>query len=69
MSDIGKRIKELREERGLTQEELGRLLDTHAQTVFRYEAGSRVPSVRKLEEIARALEVEPGELFPKVLAR
>jgi len=69
MSDIGRRIKELREEQNLTQEDLARRMKTHPQSVWRYEAGTRVPNAPKIEEIARALGVEPGELFPKAIAR
>lgn len=60
--DVGRRIRELREEQHLTQEELGRRAGVDSQTVYRYEAGSRFPSLAKLEEIAQALGVGPEEL-------
>jgi transcriptional regulator with XRE-family HTH domain len=65
MADIGRRIKELREERNLTQEDLARRLNTHPHSIWRYEAGTRSLTAEKIEDIARVLGVEPGELFPK----
>ena len=71
MADVGRRIKELREERNLTQEDLAHRLNTHPQSVWRYEAGTRSLTAEKIEEIARVLGVEPGVLFedPLVGAR
>ena len=64
-ADIGRRIKEIREERNLTQEDLANRLGTYPQSIWRYESGARTPSVRRLEEIAEALGVSAGDLFPQ----
>ena len=56
----GDRIKHLREEKGLTQEELAKLLDTKRQTVSKYEKGivTNIPS-DKIEAMARILDTTP----------
>lgn len=65
--DVGRRIRELREEQHLTQEELGRRVSVDPQTIYRYESGSRFPSLPKLEELAEALGVGPEELVRRPL--
>lgn len=56
----GDRIRELREAKGLTQEELAKLLNTKRQTISKYEKGivTNIPSDR-LEEIAEILDSSP----------
>jgi len=56
----GDRIRELRESKGLTQEELAKLLNTKRQTISKYEKGivTNIPSDR-LEEIAEILDSSP----------
>ena len=56
----GARIKELREAKGLTQEELAKLLNTKRQTVSKYEQGiiTNIPSDR-IQSIARILDATP----------
>lgn len=55
--DIGSKIKELRESKGLTQKELGKRIGVTAVTITRYERGDRNPSIKILNKIADALEV------------
>lgn len=56
----GNRIRRLREEKGLTQEELAKLLDTKRQTISKYEKGivTNIPSDR-IEAMARILDSTP----------
>lgn len=56
----GDRIRRLREQKKLTQEELARLLDTKRQTISKYEKGivTNIPSDR-IEAMARILETTP----------
>ena len=49
---IGTRLKELRKERGLTQEELGNLLNVTKVSICCYEKNVRVPSLDTLEDLA-----------------
>ena len=56
----GERIKQLREAKNLTQEELARLLSTKRQTISKYEKEivTNIPSDR-IEELARVLDTTP----------
>ena len=64
MSTQGDRIKEYRERKGLTQEELGKAIGTTKQTIFKYETGkiTNIP-YDKVEEIAAVLEVDPWDII------
>ena len=54
---FGKRLKELRLERGLTQKELAHALGLNAVTYLHYEKGQREPPLGVLAEIANYFEV------------
>lgn len=56
----GDRIRQLREGRSLTQEDLARLLNTKRQTISKYEKNivTNIPS-DKLEELAKVLGTTP----------
>jgi len=60
---LGKRIKELRESKGLTQPELGALIDKDYQAVGRIEAGRINPSAFIVYQIAKALKVSANDIF------
>ena len=62
-SDIGKRIAELRRERGLNQEELAELAMLHRVTVAKYETGQVEPGALAIGRIADALGVSTDELL------
>jgi transcriptional regulator with XRE-family HTH domain len=55
--EIGKRIRALRLERGLSQTELGNLLGITFQQIQKYEKGANRVAAGRLERIAEALEV------------
>ena len=54
--EVGKRIKSLRTARGLTQEELGKLLGVKKAAVQKYENGS-------VENLKRATVLKLAEIF------
>ena len=58
MRDIGKNIRSLREQKGMTQEELGERLFVTRQTISNYETGRSRPDVEMLVKIAQALETD-----------
>ena len=62
-NDIGKRIAELRRERGLSQEELAELAMLHRVTVAKYETGQVEPGALAIGRIADALGVSADELL------
>jgi len=60
---LGKRMRELRKKKGLTQEELGARAGISYKYLGSIERGLENPSFRHLSRIARALGVELSELF------
>lgn len=60
---LGKRVKELRESKGLTQPELGALINKDYQAVGRIEAGRVNPSAFIIYQIAKALKVSANDIF------
>ena len=57
MEQIGKRIKEIRTENGLSQEKLGALLSVSQDTVSLWEKGKSVPTAEFLIAIAQQFDV------------
>ena len=61
--DLGKRIAELRRERGINQETLAELTMLHRVTIAKYETGQVEPGALALGRIADALGVTTDELL------
>ncbi|MEM4284381.1 MAG: helix-turn-helix transcriptional regulator [Candidatus Caldarchaeum sp.] len=59
---LGERIRRLREQAGLSQEQLARKANIGRITLSRIENGKLYACTRTLEKIARALRVEVGDL-------
>lgn len=60
---LGSRIKELRQGRGLSQEQLAELVDIDTKHLSRIETGLSAPTVDRLEMLADAFGVELHQLF------
>ena len=60
---IGEFLKELRKEKGLTQEQLADKLFVSRRTVSRWETGSNMPYLDMLVELADLYEVDLREIF------
>lgn len=60
---LGSRIKKLRQNRNLTQEELAFMFDNHGEQVGRIERGQHNVKVCTLLEISKALEITLSELL------
>ena len=60
---LGRRIKELRKERGLSQHELGERCDLSTNYIGLVERGERVVNLLALYDIAEALDVPMVALF------
>ena len=58
MRDIGKNIKELRQLKNLTQDQLAEKLFVTRQTVSNYETGKSRPDVDMLTRIAETLDAD-----------
>lgn len=61
---IGQRIKEIRKQRGLTQQEVGKRIGVTASFIGQYENGARFPKFETLKKIAAALNVDVYTLDP-----
>ena len=57
MSEFGKRLREIRIDRGMSQEELAALLGTSKQVISRYENNQRSPKISVAVEYAKLLGV------------
>lgn len=64
----GKRVVQARRRAGLTQKQLGTRAGVTQQTISSIERGKGMPRDDLKLRIARALEVDPGELFPLAAA-
>ena len=61
--EIGARLRHIRNVRGLTQEDLGKVVGVSFQQIQKYERGTNRISSSTLVLLARALDVSPGELL------
>ncbi len=60
---LGRRVKELRKLRGLSQEYLSEMVDIDPKHLSRIEVGRSFPSLDTLERLANALKVELKDFF------
>ena len=60
--DIGNRIKELRNAKGLTQQSLARNIGISTSTIAMWEIGSREPNLESLDKLAQIFGITLGEL-------
>ena len=61
--EVGKRIKELRQKKGLSQEEFAFRCDLDRTYITSLERGKRNVSLTNLEKIAKAFEMTLSEFF------
>lgn len=73
MSDVavrfGKRLREVREEAGISQEKLAELAGLHRTYVSSVERGKRNISIENIERLALALGVTMRDLMPETVPR
>ncbi|PIQ68882.1 MAG: DNA-binding protein [Candidatus Taylorbacteria bacterium CG11_big_fil_rev_8_21_14_0_20_46_11] len=64
MSDIVKKLRKLRESKGLSQEKLARLADVANNTIVKIETGrNQNPTLDTLKKIAKALNVKVDDFI------
>ena len=64
ISIIGKNIRKLRKQKGLSQDRLSKLADISYNTVIKLESGNITnPSIDTLQKLARALNVGVDDLL------
>ncbi len=61
--EVGFRIREVRQERGLSQEKLAALADLHRAYIGQIERGEKNIGLKNLEKIAKALGVNIKDLL------
>jgi len=61
---LGRKIKEARKAKELTQPAFAKLLGKSVRMIQKYENNEVAPSMEQLEDIAKVLGVEPAELLP-----
>ena len=60
---IENRIRELRQKRELTQEDLASVVDVSRQTIVAIEKGNYIPSLMLAMQLAKFFKVSVEELF------
>jgi transcriptional regulator with XRE-family HTH domain len=63
LNGFGERLKELREKRGLTQEDFAASIHTHWTQVSRYERGLQFPTADRLAAMAKVLRTSTDALL------
>lgn len=62
-SKFGRRLASIRNDKGLTQEQLAEAADYSVEFISFIERGVHAPSLEGMERLARALKVAEVELF------
>ena len=63
---FGRRIREIRSQRGLSQEKLAELADLHRNYVGGVERGERNVSLVNIVKLAHGLSVRPAKLIEPI---
>lgn len=66
---FGEVIRELRRNRGLSQEQFGFECELHRTYISLLERGKRIPSLTTIIQLAIALKVPPSEIVRRVQSR
>lgn len=64
-TDIGLLIRQIRIDKGLSQEDLAFNCGLHRTYIGSLERGEKVPTIITLEKLSNALEISLSELFKK----
>ena len=67
MEDIskqfGKKVREIRLKKGLSQGDVARRLNLHRSYISGIERGVRTPSLKVIQKVAKALDVKVGDIL------
>jgi transcriptional regulator with XRE-family HTH domain len=63
---FGLRLRQVRTERGLSQDELAHRTDLHPTAIARFERGAREPRLTTILRLARGLEVPSSALMDEL---
>lgn len=65
MTTVASNIKKFRTKSGMTQNQLAHTAKITQSYLSQVEAGRKTPSLAKLNDIAKALKMPPGDLLPR----
>ena len=65
---FGKRLKELRKDKGLTQQQLGDMVGVTKVSICCYENGTRTPTMQNFLDLVEILNVTPDYLLGRDMA-
>ncbi len=60
---FGKRIKELRKQKNLTQEQLAELVDMDTRNIIKIENAQTFPRVKTIDKLLEIFEISASDLF------
>lgn len=63
LTEFGQRLKHIRKEKGMTQDELEYKAGVHDNMVGRLERAERTANYLQILKISTALEIDPSQLF------
>ena len=63
MTTFGKKLRECREAKGLSQRELAKLLNTSYSVIGKYERDEMLPSIKAAQSIAKLIDTTVGYLL------
>ena len=63
-AEVGRRLRDLREKKGWSQEQLGFRADLHRNYVGGIERGERNVGLKTIAKLATALGIRPRDLLP-----
>lgn len=63
LKSFGKRLAEIRKQKGVTQEKLADAVELHRTYIGFIEQGKRNPSIANIHKIAKALNIKLSKLF------
>ncbi len=63
---FGQVLKQIRQQKGISQEALAEACDRHSTYISMLERGVKSPTIRTVYAIAAALEVKPRDIFRRV---
>lgn len=63
---LGKILKKVRTYKRITREELSELIEVDENTIYRWETGTRKPTLANLSKCCEVLEIDREELIDKV---
>jgi transcriptional regulator with XRE-family HTH domain len=66
MSEFGKRLKDIREQKGLSQSKLSNMVDLHHSIIGRYERSEAKPTSDVIVKLAQALDTTASYLLGEV---